>query len=139
MTFSEQVGSLRRTLRRSITRRVAQGSARPMTQLQALRLIDRDEVRTQADLAQRLLIAAPAASRLVVQLERAGLLKRLPGSDRRCVHLKVTPKARPEIAVMNEAMKWLNLQVRKHLSQREFDAGLALMNKLQRGLGSDAD
>ncbi len=136
--FSEQVGSLRRTLRRALNHRVAQQSARPVAQLQALRLIARGEVHTQADLAQRVLIDPPAASRLVATLQRAGLLKQLPGADRRCVQLKVTPRARTEVAVMNEAMAWLNLQVRQHLSQREVEAGYALMRKLQRGL-TEAD
>ena len=101
MNFTEQVGALRRTLRRAIIRRVALGSDRPLPQLQALRLVAKEEVQTQAELAERLLIDAPAASRLVMRLEEDGLLKRMPGSDRRCVCLKVTPAAKAEIAVMD--------------------------------------
>ena len=65
MTYGEQVGSLRRTLHRAIVLHVAERSDRPIPQLMALRVIASSEVQTQAELAERLLIDAPAASRMV--------------------------------------------------------------------------
>lgn len=135
-TFSEQVVSLRRTLRHALTRRLTPRSDRPVPQLLALRVIRRGEARTQAELAERLMIDAPAASRLVVRLEADGLLRRLEGADRRCRRLQVTASAGREIAAIEDAMGWLDLQIREHLSQREIDASIAALGKVERGLRS---
>src|SRR5687768_10901977 len=102
MTFAEQVGALRRTLYKVLARRVAARCGRPLPQLNALRLISGYEVQTQAQLAERLMIDAPAASRMVARLEADGLLKRLQGADRRSVRLKVTPAARESVAALKE-------------------------------------
>jgi DNA-binding MarR family transcriptional regulator len=134
LTFTEQVGALRRTLRRALIQRVASKSERPLNHLQALRLISRTEVQTQAELAQRLLIDAPAASRLVESLEREGLLKRTPGSDRRCVCLKATASAKAEIAVIDDAMDWLDAKVKAALTGKELSAAAKVLAKLQLSL-----
>ncbi|MDP2274797.1 MAG: MarR family transcriptional regulator [Archangium sp.] len=136
MTYGEQVGSLRRTLHRAIVLHVAERSDRPITQLMALRVIASSEVKTQAELAERLLIDAPAASRMVAGLERDGLIKRTVGEDRRCVCLQVTAAAKKEVAIIDEGLQWLEREVRSHLTQKEFDTSKALLKKLQVSMAS---
>ena len=134
MTFGEQVGSLRRTLHRALVRHLAERTRRPFPQLLALRAISRGEVETQVELAERLMIDAPATSRLVAVLEKEKLLKRTVGEDRRCVCLQVLPAAKKEIAIVDEGLAWLDAEVRKHLTKKEFDESKALLARLQRGL-----
>ena len=134
MTWGEQIGALRRTLHRALVRHVAERSDRPVTQLLALRAISKKQVATQAELAERLLIDAPAASRLVTLLEREGLLERTAGADRRCVCLRVTSAARKEIAVIDEGLSWLDREIGRQLSAEEFASSKALLARLQTGL-----
>lgn len=134
MTFGEQVGSLRRTLHRALVRHLAERSERPFSHLLALRAISRREVETQVQLAERLLIDAPAASRLVAVLEQERLIKRTVGEDRRCVCLQVTPLAKQEIAIIEEGLVWLDDLVRQHLTPREIETSKALMAKLQQAV-----
>ncbi len=136
MTYGEQVGSVRRTLHRALVRHVAERSELPITHLMALRVVASSEVQTQAELAERLLIDAPAASRMVAGLERDGLIKRTAGEDRRCVCLQVTAAAKKEVAIIEEGLLWLEREVRKHLTQKEFDTSKALLKKLQVAMAS---
>lgn len=115
-------------------RRVALRSDRPVTQLLALRSICLNEVKTQSELAERLLIDAPAASRMLARLEGEGLIKRTEGSDRRCVRLQVTAAARREITAIDEGLRWLDREVRRHLSRKEVDASKVLLRRLQQGM-----
>jgi MarR family transcriptional regulator for hemolysin len=137
MTYGEQVGSLRRTLHRALVSRVSERTRRPVQQLLALRAISRGEVETQVELAERLLIDAPAASRMVAQLEKEKLLTRNAGEDRRCVCLAVLPAAKKEIAIIDEGLEWLDDQVRRHLTKKEFEASKALLARLQGGMTSE--
>jgi MarR family transcriptional regulator, transcriptional regulator for hemolysin len=134
MTLPEQVGALKRAVHRAVMKKLAGETKRPLLQLSALYTIARGEVETQNDLAQRLLIDAPAASRLVDRLEQDGLLRRAPGSDRRSVRLRVTPAARPHIATLEAALSWLDSEVKRHLSAQEINAAMRAMQKLQKGL-----
>ncbi len=47
---------------------------------------------TQRVLAERLVISPSNLTGLVDRLERKGLVRRIPGSDRRTNHLQITPK-----------------------------------------------
>ena len=134
MTLPEQVGALKRAVHRALSRKLAAETKRPILHLSALYVIARGEVKTQSELAARLLIDAPAASRLVDRLEADGLLRRAPGSDRRSVHLRVTPASRPHVAVLEAALEWLDVEVKRHLSKPEIDAAMRAMAKLQKGL-----
>ena len=134
MTYAEQVGSLRRALHRALVRHLAERTERPVMQLLALRAISRTEVQTQAQLAERLLIDAPAASRLVATLEEEKLVKRTTGEDRRCVCLSVTAAAKKEIAVIEEALRWLDGEVRQNVSAKEYEASMAVLAKVQAGI-----
>jgi DNA-binding MarR family transcriptional regulator len=136
MTYGEQVGSLRRTLHRLLVRHLAGRSKRPLPQLLALLSISRGDVETQVELAERLLIDAPAASRMVALLEKEKLIKRNVGDDRRCVCLEVLPAAKDEIKIIRDGLAWLDDEVRKHLTKKEFEESKALLKRLQSGLTS---
>ncbi len=123
-------------MRRALVRRLSLESDRPLQQLLALRSIARKEVHTQAELSVRLLIDAPAASRLVGQLEADGLLKRVKGRDRREVRLKVTAAAAEEIKAIQIGLSWLDAQLLGLLGAAGFKATMRAMAKMQAGLAT---
>ena len=138
MTLAEQVGALRRTLYRLLTRRLSVKTRRPITQLLAMKFIAVLGVRTQAELAERLLVDAPAVSRLVDRLEEEGLVKRCAGEDRRCVRLQVTEASRAEIAVLEEESRRLDEDAARFLTAEEMEELKRLLEKLQAGLSQVA-
>lgn len=138
MTLAEQVGAIRRTLYRLLTRRLSVKTRRPPTQLLAMKFIAVRGVRTQAELAERLLVDAPAVSRLVDRLEEEGLVKRCAGEDRRCVRLQVTEASRAEIAVLDEESRRLDEDAARYLTPEEMAELKRLLEKLQAGLSQVA-
>jgi DNA-binding MarR family transcriptional regulator len=134
MTLAEQVGALRRTVYRLLTRRLSGKTRRPLTQLLAVKFIDVRGVRTQAELAERLLVDAPAVSRLVDRLEEEGLVKRCAGEDRRCVKLQATDAGRVEVEVLEDASRWLDEESARCLTEAEMAELRRLLEKLQAGL-----
>ena len=133
MTLAERISSVRRLLYRELTQWLSRYDARPVTQLSALRVIANGEVRSQTELAERLLIDAPAASRLVDRLEGDGLLRRCQGLDRRSVGLEVTRKAAAHIEQLEAGLRWLDEEVRRHLTDDEVMVASKLICKLQTG------
>lgn len=134
--MAEQVGALRRTLNRMLSRHLALKTKRPMTHLLALYSVSRGEVSTQAELADRLLVDAPAVSRIVAKLSRDGLLEQRQGKDRRSVALRVTGKASRELAHFQQSLDWLNGQIRGLLTAAEHGQLRATLSHLQESLGS---
>lgn len=137
MTLCEQVGGLRRTLHRLLFRRLAARTRRPFHQLLALKVIALRDVRTQAQLAERLLIDAPAASRLVDRLEEEGLVTREAGEDRRCVRLKVTNGCWPDVEVLEEETGRVDEEIARHLSAEEMTELKRLLDKVHQALGQN--
>lgn len=103
-------------------------------QMLALKAIDRGEVKSQAALAERLLVDAPAVSRLVDRLVEDGLLERSAGEDRRCVRLEVTKAGRKEVAIYHAELERLESEVRKHLTAQEVKTLQQLLEKVQAGM-----
>lgn len=134
MTLPEQVGSLRRALHRLVSRRLSVRTRRPFSQLLALKFVDRLGVRSQAALAERMLMDAPAVSRLVDRLAEEGLMKRCAGEDRRCVRLQVSEAGREEIRVLDEADQWVQAEANRYLTPSEMQELARLLGKLQAGL-----
>lgn len=134
MTLAEQVGTLRRTLFRLLTRRLSGKTRRPLTQLLAVKFVAVSGVRTQAELAERLLVDAPAVSRLVDRLEEDELMKRCAGEDRRCVKLQATDAGRAELGVLEDASRWLDEESARCLTASEMAELKRLLEKLQTGL-----
>lgn len=134
MTLPEQVASLRRTLHRLITRRLSGRTRRPLQHLLALKYIAFKGVRTQAELAERLIMDAPAVSRLMDRLEEDGLVKRCAGEDRRCVRLEVTEASLPEIELLEQEVRVVDGEALRHLTAAEGRELKRLLEKVQAGL-----
>lgn len=124
-------------------RKLAERTERPWLQLLALYAIEHDEVSTQAALAERLQVDAPAMSRLAAALERDGSIRRVEGADRRCVRFRVTAKAKRDVKVFEQGLRWLDAEAARHLSARDLAALMKLMTRLQAGIadttGASAD
>ena len=138
MTLAEQIGALRRTLYRLLARRLSGKTRRPLTQLLAVKYVAARGVRTQAELAERLLVDAPAVSRLVDRLEEEGLMKRRAGEDRRCVKLEATDAGREATGALEEATLSIDEDAARCLTEAELAELRRLLEKLQAGLSQVA-
>lgn len=134
MTLAEQVASTRRAVVRLLTQKVAEQTDRPLMQLLVLKNIGIHGIHSQAVIAERLLIDAPAVSRLVDRLEEDGLVERRAGENRRCVRLEITDAGRQEIRALERAAEWVDVQARAFLSPPEVVELSRLLEKLQTGL-----
>ena len=132
-----------RLSRRLLMRRIAGESQRTWVQLRTLQAIAEEDVRTQASLAECLMIDAPQASRVVSRLEADGLLERCAGTDRRCVRMSVTPAADEELLVLRRSLAWLDSETCGVLSVDERQTFSLLLDKvydrLRERAGSDDD
>lgn len=136
MTVAEQLGSLRRSLRRLLSERLGEQTGRPFMQLLALKAVA-EGVRTQAALAERLLVDPPAVSRLVDRLEEDGLVSRRAGENRRCVRLELSDKGSGELELLRSALQWADGELHKYLQAAEVTELKRLLEKLQNGLTED--
>ncbi|ATB33060.1 hypothetical protein MEBOL_006549 [Melittangium boletus DSM 14713] len=110
---------------------------RPIHHLVALKVIALGEVRSQVELAERLSIDAPAASRLVDRLVEDGLVTRSAGENRRCVKLQVTHSVWPEVEILGEAARRVDAEVGRHLSAEEMGELRRLLDKLLASLAQN--
>jgi DNA-binding MarR family transcriptional regulator len=138
VTLIEQLARIHRNAERLVRRRIASRTDRPFLQLRALRVIRSGEIHTQAALAERLTIDAPATSRLVDRLVDDGLVSRRPGADRRCICLDVTPAGAAEIAVLDEAVAWVEKEVRRLLGKEDAKEIAPMLDKVVEGLSAAA-
>ncbi|NOK23974.1 MarR family transcriptional regulator [Corallococcus carmarthensis] len=134
MTIAEQVASTRRAVVRLLTQKVGEQTDRPLMQLLVLKNIGVLGIHSQSAIAERLLIDAPAVSRLVDRLEEDGLVERRAGENRRCVRLEITEAGRQEYQALQRAVEWLDAQARASLPPPEFEELSRLLEKLQTGL-----
>lgn len=131
MTLIEQVVRLRRTLHGLLHRRMTEVSEIPLQQLLILRVIEQGVARTQAEVADRLLMDAAAVCRSVQRLENQGLLVRSRGEDRRSMRLDVTEAAKPHVELMSNELSLLEKRIRDHLTQEEAETLVRLLDKAQ--------
>ncbi len=130
MSLCEQLASVRRGTHRLLTRRLTARTRRSLHQLVALKVIALRGVHTQAQLAEQLLIDAPAASRLVDRLQEDGLVTREAGADRRCVRLQVTNACWPEVEVLEDEVRRVDEEVARHLTAEEMNELKRLLDKV---------
>ncbi|NTX15681.1 MarR family transcriptional regulator [Myxococcus sp. CA056] len=133
MTFAEHLASLRRSIRRHLTEKLGARTTRPFNQLLALKAIS-EGMRRQSTLAERLMVDAPAASRLVDRLEEDGLVLRQAGEDRRCFRLELTAQGERELSHLLDALRELDGELGEYLPEPELSELKRLMEKLQTGL-----
>ncbi|RKH22181.1 MarR family transcriptional regulator [Corallococcus praedator] len=134
MTLAEQVASTRRAVVRLLSQKVGEQTDRPLMQLLVLKYIHVLDIHSQAVIAERLLIDAPAVSRLVDRLEEDGLVERRAGENRRCVRLEITDAGRKEFQALQRATEWLDEEAKAYLAPEEFEELSRLLEKLQGGL-----
>lgn len=134
----EQFALVWRRVRATVRRRAALRIDRPFQQLRALKVIRDEDVRTQAALAERLMIDPPAASRLIDRLVDDGLVERRAGADRRCVRLVTRKGADAAIAIFDEVIDEVDQQLRAHLTAAEARALRDLLDKLAAAVADDA-
>ncbi|WAM24095.1 MarR family transcriptional regulator [Myxococcus sp. NMCA1] len=127
------MASLRRAIRRLLTERLGEQTSRPFMQLLALKSIA-DGVRSQAAIAERLLVDAPAVSRLVARLEEDGLVKRSTAEDRRCARLELSPAGQTELNLLRDALLWTDAELLRYLTAQEMAEFKRLTVKLLTGL-----
>lgn len=139
MNFVQSLAGTKRAVHKVLLQRLGTRTRRPFQQLLALKVIFREEVRTQSALAERLMVDRPAASRLVDKLEQDGLLVRHPCTDRRCVALSTTAAAKPEVKAFEDALEWLDEEIRKRVPASKLSAAIAVMESLQGSLGDLLD
>ncbi|WP_224249448.1 MarR family winged helix-turn-helix transcriptional regulator [Hyalangium gracile] len=99
-----------------------------------LKVIDRGGIRSQAAIAEQLVMDAPAVSRMVDRLVEDGLLSRCEGADRRCVRLEVTEAGRKELAVCLSELERLEGEMRRHLTVEEMKTLHQLLEKVHAGV-----
>lgn len=131
MTLIEQVVRLRRTLHGLLNRRMAEVSDLPLQQLLILRVVSNGATRTQAEVADRLLMDAAAICRSVQRLESRGLLARSKGKDRRSMRLEVTEAAKPPIELLLRELSVLDAKLRENLTKEEAETLVRLLDKAQ--------
>nr|WP_225887901.1 MarR family transcriptional regulator [Myxococcus xanthus] len=127
------MASLRRAIRRLLTERLGEQTSRPFMQLLALKSIA-DGVRSQAAIAERMLVDAPSVSRLVARLEEDGLVKRSIGEDRRCARLELSPAGQTELNLLRDALLWTDVELLRYLTVQEMAEFKRLTVKLLTGL-----
>lgn len=137
MTLVEQVVRLRRTFHGLLTRQLSQVSELSLQQLLLLRIVHGGAARTQAEVAERMIIDAAATCRLVQRLEGLGLLVRRRGDDRRSMCLEVTEAAMPHIELLARELELLEERVRGHLSLDEAEILVRLLEKVQGSLAGE--
>lgn len=138
MRLVEQLSLVYRQIRAAARHSAAARTARPLQHLRALKAI-RDGLHTQGELAERLLIDPPAASRLVDRLVADGLIERRSGDDRRCVKLALRRPAAQAIAIGDLVVDDVDGHLRRHLTADEARTLRALLGKLAAGLRADAE
>lgn len=137
MRTTERIGLVYRELRIAARRSAARRTRRPFLHLRALKAIQYEGLHTQAELADRLQIDPPAASRLVSKLVADKLIARRAGPNRRCVCLVLLRAGISELAITDAVLDELDATVLSHLTAVEARTLDRLLAKITDGLVAD--
>lgn len=137
MRPTERIGIVYRELRVAARRSAARRTRRPFLHLRALKAIQYEGMHTQAELAERLQIDPPAASRLVSKLVADKLIARRAGPNRRCVCLVLLRAGIAELAITNAVLDELDAAVLSKLTPAEVRTFERLLAKVTEGLATD--
>jgi MarR family transcriptional regulator for hemolysin len=130
--FGSAIGVFARSWRATLNQRL-KPLGLSQSRWRALRFLSRaPEGLTQVDLARMLGIEAPTVTRLVIQLEQDGLVRRRTvAGDARCKTVHLTPKAKKLIVRINAAVSQLRAETIGRLTDAQALAGLAVITSLQ--------
>lgn len=137
MRPTERIGLVYRELRIAARRSAARRTRRPFLHLRALKAIQYEGLHTQAELAERLQIDPPAASRLVSKLVADKLIARRAGPNRRCVCLVLLRAGITELEITDAVLDEVDAAVLSQLSTAEVRTLERLLAKVTAGLGAD--
>lgn len=131
MTLVEQIVGIRRNFHRLLTRRLGE---RSFQAIRLLRHVTIGRAKTQAELADRMVMDAAAVCRLVDRLEAEGLVVRCKGDDRRSIRLEATEAASPHVAQLDKQLALLHEQACSLLTPEEVETLQRLLEKVQTAL-----
>lgn len=102
-----------------------------LAQYQLLQALRETRPLTVGDLAHAAGIAQPTATRMLANLDRRGTVTRSrPGSDRRRVHVALTPAGAAELERKHEEIEAAKLAIATQLSPGERRQAAALLRRL---------
>jgi DNA-binding MarR family transcriptional regulator len=134
MHFAEQVGRLRRAVYHLLAQRLSKRTETPLERLLLLAWAHHRNVTSQAELAAHFLIEPSAVSRMVDRLEEEGYARRVPGEDRRRIHVAVTESGHAQLEIFGQELDRLTSDLRTELSEPEGRELERLLGKAERAL-----
>ncbi len=97
-------------------------------------LLSENQALTIQDIASRTVCLQPNITRMVAELENAGLVKRTSGTDRRIVIVKLTPKGKQLVTECQKSLFDLHVFQYKNLSGEELNQLNELLIKISQPL-----
>ncbi|GEM_PF-3438457 len=95
-------------------------------------LLSKDQALSIQDLTEKTVCLQPNITRMVAELEGAGLVMRKSGRDRRTVMVHLTPKGAEMVAAIQKPLFEFHLSQYKNLTTEELHLFNALLEKLTR-------
>ncbi len=97
-------------------------------------LLSENQALTIQDIASRTVSLQPNITRMVAELENAGLVERSSGTDRRIVIVKLTPRGEQLVIESQKALLELHVAQYKNLSKEEINELNELLFKISQPL-----
>jgi MarR family transcriptional regulator for hemolysin len=138
-SITSLVARTRRILRRRFNREVGQHSSLHPDLLRALYVLaEEQQIETQGNLAERLDLDPPAASRLVASLVSGGLVERETGEDRRCRILRITASGQRALIPVRAALHKVDLDLERILGSRPAESLRRMLIRILQDCESEA-
>jgi len=129
------IGNVSRAWRYEINQRLKPFGLNQSMQQVLMQLHRNPEGLFQRELARRLGIEGPTLVRLLDQLEKQELIRRVASpDDKRMKYSLLTPKAARQVALIEDAMSELRSVMMQGLSSDEIEAGLEIMQRMHQNL-----
>ena len=97
-------------------------------------LVSENQALTIQDIASRTVSLQPNITRMVAELENAGLVERTSGTDRRIVIVKLTPRGKELVVKIQKPLFDLHVSQYKNLSKDELSRLNELLVKISQPL-----
>jgi len=133
--LGQMIGNVSRAWRYEINQRLKPFGLNQSMQQVLMQLHRNPEGLFQRELARRLGIEGPTLVRLLDQLEKQELIRRVASpDDKRMKYSLLTPKAARQVALIEDAMSELRSVMMQGLSSDEIEAGLEIMQRMHQNL-----
>ena len=97
-------------------------------------LVSENQALTIQDIASKTVSLQPNITRMVAELESAGLVERSSGTDRRIVIVKLTPRGKQLVIEIQKPLFDLHVSQYKNLSKEELNQLNELLTKISQPL-----